>query len=299
MCNISGVYEGNVLREKVIVIGLGEVGLPLYEIIKESGEYEVFGFDMDKTKMGMTHQGTLPNKFDIVHICFPCVEMRKFCRHVSNYVKKYRPYLLIVNSTIPPQTTEWIMAFLRSKKCACLVAFSPIFGTHKGKEYMKAEIRRWTKFVAGIDDESSEVAKRHFDKVGLKTKILRKPVNAELMKIMSTTYYGWMIVFFQEFHRIARAYDADFEEIVECIGKIHERTLIRPIFYPDVIGGHCVMQNLRLLLSSHDSEFLRVIEKSNELRKREVQGGNIRQEIERIKKMVDKFWRVLRNEKKT
>lgn len=43
-----------------------------------------------------------------------------------------------------------------------------------------------------------------------------------------------------------------------------------------VIGGHCLIPNVELLLKSYDSEFLRLILKSNERCKERVKDENIR-----------------------
>ena len=37
-------------KEKVLIVGLGEVGRPLFELTKESGEYEAYGFDLGRAK---------------------------------------------------------------------------------------------------------------------------------------------------------------------------------------------------------------------------------------------------------
>ena len=37
--------------ESVLIIGLGEIGRPLYEIIVESGRFRVYGLDIDIEKM--------------------------------------------------------------------------------------------------------------------------------------------------------------------------------------------------------------------------------------------------------
>jgi len=34
-----------------LIVGLGEVGSALFELFKESGKFEVHGFDLDKEKM--------------------------------------------------------------------------------------------------------------------------------------------------------------------------------------------------------------------------------------------------------
>jgi UDP-N-acetyl-D-mannosaminuronate dehydrogenase len=39
------------VKERVLVVGLGEVGRPLFELLRESGMFEVYGFDLDAEKM--------------------------------------------------------------------------------------------------------------------------------------------------------------------------------------------------------------------------------------------------------
>jgi len=264
--------------ETVLVIGLGEVGRPVYKIIEDSGNYTVYGIDKNKALMKKLNQGRIPKQIDIMHICIPCFDAKKFIGIVSEYAKKYKPYLLIINSTVPPQTTKRL-----GKKCVCALVHSPTFGTHKSKEYMEWEVKRWTKLIGGIDKESSEMAREHFWKIGIRTQIVKSPTESELVKIFETTYAGWMITFFQEFHRIAEVFGADFSEIVGRIAEIHKTTNDKPVWYPDVIGGHCIIQNIDLLLSCYDADFLRLIKTSNEKRKVEVKKEKTKHEIAKIK----------------
>jgi hypothetical protein len=70
---------------------------------------------------------------------------------------------------------------------------------------------------------------------------------------------------------------------------IHRARLNKPIHYPDVIGGHCLIPNAELLLTVYDSEFLRLILESNEKRKREARDKTVRAEIEKVKKRADRL----------
>jgi UDP-N-acetyl-D-mannosaminuronate dehydrogenase len=47
----AGRAGSGMAKEKVLVVGLGEVGRPLFELLKESGKFEVYGFDLDAEKM--------------------------------------------------------------------------------------------------------------------------------------------------------------------------------------------------------------------------------------------------------
>ena len=57
----------------------------------------------------------------------------------------------------------------------------------------------------------------------------------------------------------------------------------RPVMFPDVIGGHCLIPNTELLLKSYDSEFLRLILESNEKRREEVKDEGVRRELKRLR----------------
>jgi len=54
--------------------------------------------------------------------------------------------------------------------------------------------------------------------------------------------------------------------------------------FPDVIGGHCLIPNTELLLKSYDSEFLRLILKSNEKQKMEIEDESVRREVEKSRR---------------
>ena len=68
---------------------------------------------------------------------------------------------------------------------------------------------------------------------------------------------------------------------------VHRVRFNKPLHYPDVIGGHCLIPNTELLLNSYDSKFLRLILKSNEKRKKEVKNKSIRSEVEKVKRRVE------------
>ncbi|MGB9756279.1 MAG: GDP-mannose dehydrogenase [Candidatus Bathyarchaeales archaeon] len=275
-------------KEKVLVIGLGEIGLPLFELLRESEHFTIYGLDIDEKKMRKIKQKVLPSKVDVIHICIPCVSQDEFINAVIGYVKRFEPNLVILNSTIPPGTTMKI-----HERSGCLVAHSPVRGVHRSLEYMKWELKRWTKYVGGVNAEAARAARKHFEKIGLKTKVLKSCMETELAKLFETTYRAWMIACFQEMHRISRRFEADFDGIMDFLEDTHRVRLDRPLMFPDVIGGHCLIQNAELLLKSYNSEFLKLILKSNEKRKEEVQDVRVRSEVEKVKKRVEKLEREL------
>ncbi|MEM2523132.1 MAG: GDP-mannose dehydrogenase, partial [Candidatus Bathyarchaeia archaeon] len=147
--------------EKVLVVGLGEVGRPLFELLKESRKFDVYGYDLDKEKMrNIGQSNAMPNAFDVIHICIPCHDKNEFVENVADYVERFKPKLVIINSTVAPGTTLEVYGRVNG---ACLVAHSPVRGVHKSLEYMKWELKRWTKYIGGVNQESAMAAKEHFE----------------------------------------------------------------------------------------------------------------------------------------
>jgi len=276
------------VEEKVLVVGLGEVGLPLYELLRECGKFLVYGLDINEARMSSIEQKGVPDKVDVIHICIPCFNQDEFANVVAGYAKRFEPKLLIVNSTVPPGTTQKI-----HELCGCLVANSPVRGVHKSLEHMKWELKRWTKYVGGVNAEAGEVACKHFRTVGLKPKVLKSCLETELAKLFETTYRAWMIACFQEMHRISKRFEADFNDAVDFLDDTHRVRFDRPVMFPGVIGGHCLIPNIELLLKSYDSMFLRLILESNEERKEEIRDKDVRREVERVRRRAKALQREL------
>ena len=142
-----------VKKEIVLVVGLGEVGRSIYGILKDSEKFFVYGFDVDRTKMREINQENIPKTIKIMHICFPCFKQNEFISRVQRYKAKYKPHLIIINSTIPPGTTEKI-----NKQNGYSVVHSPIRGMHKDLQIMIRDLKFWTKYIGGKNKESSEKA---------------------------------------------------------------------------------------------------------------------------------------------
>jgi hypothetical protein len=83
-------------------------------------------------------------------------------------------------------------------------------------------------------------------------------------------------------HRISRHFEADFDGVAGFLEDTHRVRLDRPVMFPDVMGGHCVIPNVRLLLNMYDSKFLRLILESNEKRKAEMEEKGIYQEVGKL-----------------
>jgi UDP-N-acetyl-D-mannosaminuronate dehydrogenase len=279
--------------QTVLVVGLGEIGGTVFSIMKNSGKFQVFGLDMDKAKMeenGALEPPVLAT-IDVMHICIPVPNKNKLIEIAKGYIEKYHPKLTIINSTVPIGTTIELY-----RQCGGLIAHSPCRGVHKNKEYMIKEFSRWTKYVGGATPEAGEAAKEHFALAGLKTKALPNCSDTEFAKLFETTYRTWMIVFFQKMNRLARNYSTtnpdvkiDFDDTVDFIEDTHRLRHDRPVMFPGVIGGHCLLPNSKLMLGELEPEMLRLILESNEKQIEQMKKPKVAAEAEKVAKRVSKF----------
>ncbi|PYS03990.1 MAG: hypothetical protein DMG16_04040 [Acidobacteria bacterium] len=231
-------------KDDVIVVGLGEVGRPLFELISE--KYNAVGIDIEP----VVTDGTCA----VLHICYPFSE--KFVRTTIQYIEQNRPALTVINSTVAPGTTRLVHRFTRVP-----IVYSPIRGKHFK---MKRDLLHYTKFIGGIHQEAALRASEHFRSIGMKTKLVASPETAELAKLTETSYFGLLIAWAQEVERYCNHLDVDYDEVASFYEEVQ---FLPPVkYFPGVIGGHCVMPNIAILEQSFDSDFLKTIFRSNEMK---------------------------------
>lgn len=233
------------MSASIIVLGLGEVGRPLLEIIGE--QYDVLGVDIEPVEP--------QSECDILHICYS-FGIPDFVGQTVAYIHKYRPQLTIINSTVAPGTTRAV-----HQAAGAPIVYSPVRGKHSR---MKQELRHYAKFIGPIDEESGRRADAHFRALGMNTKVLASPEAAELAKLTETTYFGLMIAWAQEVERYCDEFSLDYDEVVSYYEEIGFFPPVK--YFPGVIGGHCVMPNIKILQTVFRSDILDAIEKSNQLK---------------------------------
>jgi len=222
-----------------IVIGLGETGQPLYEILK--GAYpETYGYDKG-------HGDCLTKcDFDILNICIPY--SKDFIEIVTRYADFFNPEITIIHSTVPIGTTSQIPNAVHS----------PIRGQHSR---MKSDLQNYVKWVGG---ELSDFASEYLRDAGFKVMAVATSEQTEAMKLLCLAKYGKDIAFAFYCADIAKHYSFDFgyADILEWDGEYNqhvEERLKRPIISVGderVIGGHCVVQNTKILNEQHPNPML-------------------------------------------
>ncbi|MHB8870911.1 MAG: hypothetical protein ACYC5G_00410 [Candidatus Doudnabacteria bacterium] len=215
---------------KSIIIGSGEVGSSLYEVL--SKHYEVKTYDKFKD-----HK-TISGQFEILHICFPYGTT--FIKEVKSYQKLYKPKFTVIHSTVPVGT---------SRKCGAM--HSPIRGIYP--DMVKA-LLVFPKFIGG--KQASQVAD-YFRRAKFKVILCDEPEATELGKLLDTEYYRACIEFTLKAKKYCDKYKVNFHEAYtlfnqtynESFAKLDHSEFIRPILQPIMkeIGGHCVVPNSKLI----------------------------------------------------
>ncbi len=222
------------------ILGAGEVGQTVSKIF--SKKYSVLKKDLNYDELKKF-------KIEVLHVCLPY--NNKFETIVLAQIKKNKPKLAIIHSTVKPGTTAKIF-----KKAKIPTVHSPVMGTHPNLE---SDILKFVKIIGPEDRESAKLAVNHLKSVGIKSRIFRNSLESEIAKLFDTTYYGWNIIFSKIVWQVCKKAGVNFENVYTNLNKIYnegyresKENVIRPIlnYQPGPIGGHCVVPNAKLLHSS-------------------------------------------------
>jgi len=237
-----------------IIVGVGEIGMPLYELM--NGVFKTLPISQSRFK----GNSEIEAECDFLHICLPG-ELKNFEQLVADYYNKYKPRFIFIHSTVFPGTTKTIN-FLIGKDVAI---HCPVHGKHQNNQ-MKKDMLRYPKYLGvpeKMSDNDVEAAKNHFSRMGFASVIVfKKTATTEWAKLLSTTIFGLQIAFAQEVERICDEQGLDYGEVTHFF-PIQRDVRKAPIF-PGFIGGHCVMPNVKILKQIYGCGLWDWMEDSNE-----------------------------------
>lgn len=231
----------------VLIIGQGEMGEPLAKLVSKYHDVTTYDIAYDKQLQQET--------YDVVHLCIPYSE--KFVGIVVDYINFLSTSkIFIIESTVLPGTTRALSEKVDLDKV--LLCHSPVRG--RLADGFDWALSTYTKFIGGINEESSKLAEAYYKTLGMRTRICGKPEDTEWMKILETTYWGLLVAWHQEIERISDVYNLDTKEILNFFKTVEtEGHIPRPVLWIGPIGGHCIIPNSELLLQKYDSKFARAI----------------------------------------
>lgn len=227
---------------KIGILGFGEVGRAVDKFYRNP---KIKDLKRDDGLEGV----------EILHICIPWKD--NFIKIVKKEIKKIKPKLTIIHSTVAPGTT---------KKLGGMIVHSPIRGIHP-KLYQG--IKTFVNYIGADSKKAGKLAKRHLKSLGIKTKVFTPSVTTEIGKLFSTCYYGLCIAWHGEMKKICDKAEIDFEKAVtdfnktynQAYPKLGKKNVVRPVLYPpkEGIGGHCICQNAEILKKYYKSKALDLI----------------------------------------
>jgi len=140
------------------------------------------------------------------------------------------------------------------------VVHSPVRGIHP---HLYEGIKTFLKYIGTDDKKAGQMAKRHLESLGIKTKVFFPAMTTEIGKLLDTTYYGLSIAWHGEMAKICEKARVDFGKAVidfnetynEGYTKLGKRNVIRPVLYPpkNGISGHCIIPNAEVLKEYFES----------------------------------------------
>ncbi len=234
-----------------MIVGFGEIGKALNRVLDDL--YEVIGLDSGDEYDNADGKTVI----DVMHICFPY--SKKFVFYVNEYIELYCPKLVIIHSSIPVGTTI---------KIGDIAVHSPVRGVHPNLE---GGIRTFVKYFGG---KQARKAARYFSDIGVPTKCYKDAKTTEAGKLLSTTYYGWLIAFQRYVKEYCEANELDYQAVYEHFNnsyrvgykELNMEYVVRPTLkaMPGKIGGHCVIPNAKILKDEFRPAKL-ILSKNNKL----------------------------------
>lgn len=261
---------------KITIIGMGYIGLPTATMFASAG-YTVYGYDVnqeviDTLKKGKIHivEPDLNGLFktvlesgnlipttemiesDIYIICVPTpfkqdhdekkVDLsyvEKASETVSKVLKKGD--LVILESTVPPETTDIFMNNILEKETGLKVN-KDYYIAHCPERVLPGqilkELRDNDRIIGVSNKKAGEMAKELYSTIVTNGNIyITDSVTAEMCKLVENTYRDINIAFANELSMICDKLGIDVWELIELANKHPRVNILKP---GAGVGGHCL-----------------------------------------------------------
>lgn len=288
------------MPEKVCVVGLGYIGLPTAAILAASG-HEVHGVEVNShivetinsgkahfsepdldmlveagVQTGRLKAHTEPTKADVFIICVPTPltdANEPDLHYVEEAAEAICPYLtegslIVLESTSPPGTTEWI-----ADRIAKVTGLIPpaIFVAHAPERVLPGKILREVvendRIVGGLDEASTHRCAEFYETFARGKVHLTNARTAETTKLVENAYRDVNIAFANELSLVSEELDLDVWDVIDMANRHPRVNILSP---GPGVGGHCIPVDPWFLVSSapDSTQLIRTARKVNDRKPR-------------------------------
>ncbi|ABR56070.1 nucleotide sugar dehydrogenase [Methanococcus aeolicus] len=278
---------------KICVVGLGYIGLPTASMLAIQG-YKVIGVDIDEERVKTIRDGKLiineqglmtlltgaitsgnlvvktePEEADVYIICVPTPATAdkngKKCDLICvlSAVNNIKPYLkdgdlIIIESTIPPKTTEKIYDDISKNTGKNIyMAYCPerVLPGNILKELVEND-----RTIGGINKKSAQLAKEIYASFIEGNLYITDSTTAEMVKLMENTFRDVNIALANEFAKVSTELDINVWDAINLANKHPRVNILNP---GPGVGGHCISIDPWFIVGS--SENAELIKKARNL----------------------------------
>jgi UDP-N-acetyl-D-mannosaminuronate dehydrogenase len=267
---------------KVLVVGLGQLGLPVAKYVKERG-FETFGYDINPLRMQDAEKSfdiKSIEKFDDIDVFILCVsthdpndEYTPFVDGLFSLAQKIsreakNGSLVSIESTIPKGTSKKIFEMLNHR---LHVAHAP----HRWYS-LEEDVHgvNQVRVVGGVSDCCLKVALQFYDSgnealefnddtitedshksfrrssLGIPMHPVSEIEIAELTKIIENADRYMQIAFSEDLYLYCQANNVNFSELRDSLNTKWNVNILEP---RDGVGGHCLPKDTKMFLQSSKS----------------------------------------------
>ena len=280
----------SVVFDKVLIVGLGQLGLPVAKYVKEKG-FDTYGYDsstnaMDRAeKIGGIKKASNFSEFDIYILCIsthkaedifsPQIDgLLSITDRISREAKNGA--LVSIESTIPDGTSSKVFELLNHR-------LHVVHAPHRWYALEEKEhgvnqlrviggvcdccLRLGMQFYDGsstCDNEklgshsdsfslssfSSLSSSSSFKSLGIPMHPVTKIETAEITKIVENAHRYLQIAFAEELYLYCQANNINFPELRDALNTKWNVNILEP---RDGIGGHCLTKDTKMFLQSSSS----------------------------------------------
>ena len=296
---------------KVLVIGLGQLGLPVAKYVKQRG-FETFGYDMNSERMKQTEKNfgiKSIEQFDEIDVFILCVSTHdpddeytpyvdglfELARKISKEAKNGS--LVSIESTVPKGTSKKIFEILNHR---LHVAHVP----HRWYA-LEEDVHgvNQVRVIGGVSDCCLKTALQFYDRNNVALEfnditnnedtsgnpkttavdlgIPMHPVSeieiAELTKIIENADRYLQIAFSEDLYLYCQANNVNFGELRDSLNTKWNVKILEP---RDGVGGHCLPKDTKMFLQSSRSIKSKILMSAMEVDKeyrrfRELRGARL------------------------